>query len=109
VYNIAAHEDGTVVFMGIANVNEIGVQVRETDAATITSIAQIAQLLGYFDWQDSYEERIMTDQATIITSIRWEDQFKRIVRYDGDPNAPVGIVWTEENIDRLVTDWRSGE
>jgi hypothetical protein len=46
----------------------------------------------------------MTDQATVITSIRWEDQFKRIARYEGDPNAPVGIVRIEESIHRLVTD-----
>lgn len=104
VYNVAAYADGKVIFMGIANVTEIGVQVVETDAAIITGIAQIAQLFGYFDWQDSYEERIMTDQATIITSIRWEDQFKRIVRYDGDPNAPIGLVRIEGNIDQLVTD-----
>lgn len=104
VYNVAAYADGMVVFMGIANVDKLGVQVTETDAATITGIAQIAQLFGYFDWQDSYEEHIMTDQATIITSMRWEDQSKRISRYDGDPNAPIGLVRIEGNIDQLVTD-----
>jgi hypothetical protein len=104
VYNLAAFEDGTVVYTGIANVNELGVHVFETEAAAITGIAQTAQILGYFGWQDSYEQRIMTDQATVITSIRWEDQFKRIVRYDGDPNAPIGIVRIEASIDRLVAD-----
>jgi hypothetical protein len=104
VYNIAAYEDSTVVYTGIANVNEIGVHIFQTDAAIITSIAQNAQLSGYFNWQDSYEERIITDQATVITSIRWADQIKRIVRYDGDPNAPIGIVRIEENIAQLVTD-----
>jgi hypothetical protein len=44
----------------------------------------------------------MTDQATAITSIRSEDQSKRIVRYDGDPNAPVGLLWVEDTIDRVV-------
>ncbi len=104
VYKVAAFEDGTVVYTGIANVNQIGVHVFETEASMISSIAQTAQILGYFKWNDSYEERIMTDQATIITSIRWADQFKRIVRYDGDPNAPIGIVRVEDSIDRLVTD-----
>jgi len=107
VYNIAAYEDGTVVYMGIANVNKIGVQVSQTDPVAITSVGHRAQLSGYFNWKDSYEERIITDQATITTSIQWADQFKRIVRYDGDPNAPVGIVWVEDNIDQLVTDLES--
>ncbi len=103
VYNIAAYKDGTVVYTGIANVNKIGVHVFQTDAATITNIAQKAQISGYFNWQDRYEKRTITDQATIITSVRWADQFKRIVRYGGDPNAPIGIVRIEESIDRLVT------
>ena len=104
VYSVAAFENGTVVYTGIAHVNAIGVHVFETEASSINSIAQSAQILGYFDWQDSYEERVISDQATVITSIRWEDQFKRITRYDGDPNAPIGVVRIEESIDRLVTD-----
>lgn len=104
VYKVAAYEDGTVVFVGIANVDEIGVQVFETDASTISSIAQTAELSGYFSWQDSYEENVITDQATVTTSIRWEDEFKRIVRSNGDPNAPIGIVWVERSINQLVAD-----
>jgi hypothetical protein len=104
VYSVAAFEDGTVVYTGSAHVEALGVHVFETEPSAIDSIAQTAHIMGYFDWQDSYEERIMTDQATVITSIRWEDQFKRIVRYEGDPNAPIGIVRIEESIGRLVTD-----
>lgn len=104
VYSVAAYEDGTVVFTGIANVNEIGVHIVEVDASTVSSIAEIAQIMGYFGWQDSYEERLMTDHATISTSIRWDDAFKRIVRYDGDPNAPIGLVRIEDSISRLVAD-----
>lgn len=106
VYTVVAYEDGKVAYTGISNVGEIGVQVFQADAAIITSIAQTAQNFGYFNWQDSYEERVITDQATVITSVRSPDQFKRIVRYDGDPNAPVGIVRIEESINRLVTAWR---
>jgi hypothetical protein len=85
-------------------VNEIGVHVFDTEASTITDIAQTAQIMGYFGWQDSYEEQFITDQATTTTSIRWEDQFKRIVRYDGDPGAPIGLVRIEDSITQLVTD-----
>ena len=72
------------------------------DEAAISGIVQKAQALGYFDWQDSYEKRVMTDQSTVTTSIRFEDQAKQIARYNGDPNAPVGLVWIEDSIDQLV-------
>jgi hypothetical protein len=103
VYNAALFEDGTIVYSGIAHVEKIGVYIFQTDTTAVNSIAQQAQILGYFDWQDAYESRTMTDRATVITSIRWEDQSKRIVRYDGDPIAPVGLVWIEKFIDQLVT------
>ncbi|MEO8391749.1 MAG: DUF6438 domain-containing protein, partial [Chloroflexota bacterium] len=104
VYKVAAFADGTVVYTGIANVKAIGVQVVKADASTISSIAQKAQIFGYFNWQDSYDEHVMTDQATVTTSIHWMDQSKRIVRYDGDPNAPIGVVRIEDSIDGLVAD-----
>jgi hypothetical protein len=104
VYSVALFEDGTVVFTGIANVDTLGVEVFETDAIAITSIAQRAQSFGYFGWQERYDQQVMTDQATVTTSISWEDQYNRIVRYDGDPNAPVGLVWVEDIIDQTVTD-----
>lgn len=102
VYSVAAFENGTIVYTGSANVSVMGVQVIEAQADTITSIAQRAQIFGYFNWQDRYEERVITDQTTVTTSIRWEDQSKRIVRYDGDPNAPIGVVRIEESIHQLV-------
>lgn len=104
VYNVALYENGTVVYTGIADVDTIGVRVFEIEPAAITSIAERANIFGYFGWDDSYEEYLMTDQPTAITSVRWEDQSKRIVRYDGDPSAPVGLIWVEDIIDQTVTD-----
>lgn len=103
VYNVALYEDGTVAYTGITNTDLFGVHTFEADPAAIASIAQIAQITGYFDWQESYDESVVTDQSTVTTSIRWEDQSKRIVRYEGDPNAPVGLTWIEDDIDRLVS------
>ncbi len=103
-YSIAAYQDGTVVYTGIANVTEMGVHVYDKDDFLVTGAAQIAQATGYFDWEDSYDQFVITDQATVTTMIRWEDQFKRITRYLGDPNAPVGLVWIEDSIDRLAAE-----
>jgi hypothetical protein len=104
VDSAALFADGTVVYTGIANVDRIGVHIFQVDSTAVEGIVQQAQLFGYFGWMDSYEERVRTDQATVITLVRWEDQFKRIVRYDGDPHAPVGLIWLEESIAQLVTD-----
>ena len=107
VYTVAAFEDGTIVYTGIAHVKQLGVQVIKADPVAVSVIPQKAQALGYFDWQDSYTKQVMTDQATVTSSIRVDDKFKQIVRYNGDPNAPVGLVWIEENIDQLVTNTAS--
>lgn len=104
VYSVALFEDGTVVYTGIANVERIGVHVLQMDAPAIASIGPRAESLGYFTWEDSYEDQVITDQSTIITSVQWEDQYKRIVRYLGDPGAPVGLAWVEEIIAQTVAD-----
>jgi hypothetical protein len=103
-YNVALYADGTTVFMGIGNVPAMGVHILQTDAAAVSLIAESASIFGYFDWKDSYEQYVKTDGAVVITSVRWQDQSKRITRYDGDPNAPIGLVWLEESIARTVTD-----
>ncbi|MAS38008.1 MAG: hypothetical protein CL610_28695 [Anaerolineaceae bacterium] len=102
VYSVALYADGTVVFTGIANVATIGVQVMQVEPFMVTSIAEIAEIMGYFDWADSYQEQIVTDHATVTTSIQTDSRFKRIVRYDGDPNAPIGLVRIEDSIAQLV-------
>ena len=108
VYTLAVFEDGTAVYTGIAHVEAVGVRVIEVDEGIIQMITQMADLYGYFDWQDNYDLRLMTDQATVITSIQTADQYKRIVRYDGDPNAPLGLVRIEEQIEQLVADMING-
>ncbi|MBI1278828.1 MAG: hypothetical protein GC179_11930 [Anaerolineaceae bacterium] len=102
VYTVAAFEDGTIVYTGIAHVKQLGVQVIKADTLEVSVILQKAQALGYFDWQDSYTKQVMTDQATVTSSIRMGDELKQIVRYNGDSSAPVGLVWVEESIDQLV-------
>lgn len=102
VYSVAIYESGTVVFTGSANTAALGVHVLNLEPASLTSIGVRANGLGYFGWQDAYDTMAITDQVYVTTSVRWEDQFKQITRYDGDPNAPVGLVWVEEMISQTV-------
>lgn len=103
-YSVVLFEDGTVVYTGIANVNKIGVYEFKVEASAVAHIAEIAKITGYFDWAESYEKMVMTDQPTTITSVQTSDNAKRIVRYGGDPNAPIGLVQIEDSIDKLIAD-----
>lgn len=104
VYGVAIFEDGTTIYTGIANVDQIGVKVLQQEDFIVGSIIARAEGAGYFAWQDSYDHMTITDQASITTSIQTPEQYKRIVRYAGDANAPVGLLWVEESIETLVSD-----
>ncbi|MBZ0303691.1 MAG: DUF6438 domain-containing protein [Anaerolineae bacterium] len=104
VYGVVIFEDGTTVFTGVANVNKIGVEVFQQEASMVDSIVGRAESSGYFGWQDSYDFMTITDQARVTTSIQTPDHYKRIMRYAGDANAPVGLLWVEESIETLVGD-----
>lgn len=105
VYTVAAYADGTVAYMGIANVKTLGVQIIQMEDGALDSIIRAATSLGYFDWQDSYTRMVRTDQATVITSITTPDVAKQITRYEGDPNAPVGLLWVEQSIEQLASNF----
>lgn len=101
-YSVAIYPDGTLVYTGIANVERLGVYVLHTEDFAVESLIQQAEIFGYFGWQDAYDQMVMTDQASAITSFRTETQYKRITRYGGDPNAPLGLTWLEDSIDQLA-------
>ena len=110
VYGVAVFADGTVVYLGMDHVDQLGVRVAQVEPDQVEFLAMHTANSGYFGWQDEYLNQLMTDQSYVYTSLTWDDQFKAINRYDGDPNAPVGLVWFEEAIDRLVNveQWVAG-
>lgn len=102
VYALNVFEDGTVVYLGIDHVAVTGVQITAIEPSAVELLVREMTASGYFDWQDEYTTQIITDQATVITSLSTPEQYKHIVRYNGDPNAPVGLVRFEDRIDRVV-------
>lgn len=102
VYGLAVFEDGTAVYLGVRHVAEPGVHITNVDPSQLEFLAMQAADSGYFDWNDEYPVILVTDQPYAITSLNWEDQYKEITRYDGDPNAPIGLVRFEDRIDDLV-------
>lgn len=107
VYGVSIFEDGTVVYIGVRHVAETGVRVGSADPGEVEFWAMQLAQYGYFDWEDEYMWMVVTDQPYAITTLNWEDQYKTITRYDGDPLAPVGLVRFENTIDRLanVSQW----
>jgi len=110
VYTISIFEDGTIVYVGINHVAVTGVHISQIEPSEVEWLVQEMELSGYFGWNDEYTEMFVTDQPYAITSIATDDNFKRIVRYDGDPNAPVGLVRFEDRIDRVTNSaqWVTG-
>jgi hypothetical protein len=102
VYGLAVFEDGTAVYLGVRHVAESGVRTTQVEPDQVEFLAMQMADFGYFEWEDEYTDQPMTDQPSAITTLNWEDQVKTINRYDGDPNAPVGLVRFEDRIDRLV-------
>jgi len=102
IYGLSIYADGTVVYVGIEHVAVTGVQVGKIDASAVEMLVREATASGYFDWNDTYSKVVITDQPSVITSITSEEGYKQITRYDGDPNAPIGLVRFEDRIDRAV-------
>ncbi len=102
VYALNLYEDGTVIYLGVKYVAVTGVQVSQIDPGAVTMLAQIMTATGYFDWQSEYTDITITDQPSVITSLSTPEQYKQIIRYAGDANAPVGLTWIEDRIDSTV-------
>lgn len=102
IYGLAIFADGSVIYLGVNYVEVSGVRVAQVDPDQVAFLARITTDSGYFGWNDQYTRQLMTDHPSAITSLYWEDQAKTIERYEGDPDAPVGLVWFEDHIDALV-------
>lgn len=102
VYGLAIFADGTVIYLGVRHVEQPGVYMTTVEASEVEFLAMQMADSDYFNWEDEYTWQIVTDQPYAITTLAWQDQYKEITRYDGDPNAPVGLVRFEERIDQLV-------
>lgn len=102
VYDAVIYEDGTVVYMGLANVERLGVHVLHVEDFAVDSVIGRAEASGYFELDDAYDTITVTDQSNVNTSIRTDTQTKHITHYLGDASAPMGLVWVENSIELLL-------
>lgn len=108
VYTLSIHGDGHVQYNGTDHVDVTGEQTSTISAAEVQSLADAMIEAGYLEWNDSYMNQDVTDQAYVITSITLSDgTTKRIEHYHGDFSAPEGLTDVENMIDRTanVAQW----
>lgn len=102
VYSLMIYGTGSAVFQGVENVERIG------GAQTSVSNEKIEQLVSeflkidFFSLEDSYEEHVITDAPTVITSITIDGQTKTVKHYHGDTNAPEELTELENTIDEIL-------
>ena len=102
VYEVTLYGDGRVDFEGADYV-----KVRGAGSATIRT-EDLRQLLveieksGFFSLKDSYENYMVTDNPTAITTISFQGRKKTIVHYHGDKTAPEALSRLEDAIDETA-------
>ena len=105
-------EDGTVVYVGIDHVAVTGVQTAKIDPSAVESAGarndgfRLLRLAGRI-----HQALASPIRRPSSRRFRPTEDYKHIVRYDGDPNAPVGLVRFEDRIDRVVNSeqWVKGQ
>jgi hypothetical protein len=104
VFQAVLYEDGTVMYMGFANVDMMGIHTGSIEPEVVAQLADDMKAEGYFTWNDEYLKQSITDQATVVTTLVWEGEYKRIVHYTGDDTAPEALTPLEDAIDRALED-----
>ena len=102
IYRVTIYGDGRVEYEGTDYVEVKGTQSSNIGADGVSQLVEAFVEAGYFEWNDAYNNRNVTDMPTVITSITLEGQTKRIERYEGDASAPLELVKLENLIDTSV-------
>ncbi len=102
VYTVAIYADGTVVYEGESSVIVEGRQTTQIAPETVVALVEGFEATGYFEWEDSYDAFMVTDQSSVITSVTRDGETKTIHRYGGDNTAPIELLYLETWIDKAV-------
>jgi hypothetical protein len=80
VYSVTIYGDGTVLYDGIKFVNNIGKSTHQIPQKHVDEIVAMIYELNYFSLKDRYEAN-WTDDSTVITSVRINDEQKTVTNY----------------------------
>lgn len=80
VYSVIIYGDGTVIYDGIQFVDNIGKSTHQIPQKHVDELVAIIYELNYFSLKDRYEAP-HTDDTTVITSVRINDDQKTVTNY----------------------------
>ncbi len=102
VYNLMIQGTGIALYEGMEFVKRVGgAQTSVSDEKLNQLIAEF-QKIDFFSLEDSYEEQMIPDAPTVITSITIDNQTKTVKHYHGDTSAPKQLTELEDKIDEIL-------
>ena len=84
IYTVSIDENGRILYNGLDFVTATGEQTAEIDPQQVQELVDFMVNGGYFDLEDAYTNRLITDMPSAITSLTVNGKAKRIEHYFGD-------------------------
>lgn len=99
IYTLTLYSDGRVVYNGDKFVEITGEHEAQIDPLEVRALVDLMLNGGYFDLEDAYTNRTITDAPSALTSLSIDGRAKQIERYLGDESAPYFLNQIETLID----------
>jgi hypothetical protein len=108
IFTFVMYADGRAIYNGKNNVNRIGIYQTKVNDAALQKVIATAEKIGYFSFQDVYDNPSVTDLPTIKTGVAVDGKLKKVAsRYKG----PQGLKLLYEEMDALIEaqNWVQGK
>jgi len=102
VYALTIYGNGTVVYEGKEFVKIQGRQTTSISEDKIRELVSEFEKIDYFSLSDNYQNRVITDMPSAITSITIGGKTKTVNHYHGDLGAPKELSALEDKIDEIA-------
>jgi len=106
VYKLTILGTGDVTYEGKMFVKTIGTRTAKVNQDVIKQLISEFEKVGFLSLNDSYEEHTVTDNPTVVMSVKTSDKSKVVHHYRGDSSAPSELTSLEDKIDELVNSYQ---
>lgn len=97
-YQLTVYGDGTVIYVGYANVEVTGMQITHIPRSKVNELIQKIDKANFFALEHRYESPV-TDLPTITVWVRLGLRAKTVVRYG---KGPAALFCLERKIDEIA-------